>query len=158
MTSFDMLYTAEYMWKSANFVEMLRTSKNPKTDNFCCFSSPSVCTLYCSFKGAGSRNVNKLLSKRQFCSTFDRPYHRDFPLFFSKWRRYSEDGLLYFLEKQTKHSYVMRLQRYWWIFGSNFLVHSPHPPKSVQDTMARVGNNIDYRDNRFVNGYVTLLL
>ena len=34
-----------------------------------------------NLKGAGSRNVNKLLSKRRFCSIFDRPYHRDFPLF-----------------------------------------------------------------------------
>ena len=37
---------------------------------------------------------------------------------------------------------------------------SLHPPKSVQNTMQwpRVSNNIDYRDNRFVYGYVTLLL
>ena len=35
-------------------------------------------------KWAGSRNVNKLLSKRRFCSDFDRPHHRNFPLFFSK--------------------------------------------------------------------------
>ena len=27
-------------------------------------------------KGAGSRNVNKLLSKRRFCSIFDGPYSR----------------------------------------------------------------------------------
>ena len=26
------------------------------------------------FKGAGSRNVNKHLSKQPFCSIFDRPY------------------------------------------------------------------------------------
>ena len=35
-------------------------------------------------KGAGSRNANKNLSKRRFCSIFDRPHHRDFPLFLSK--------------------------------------------------------------------------
>ena len=35
-------------------------------------------------KGAGSRNVNKLLSKRRFCNTFDKPYNSDFPLLFSK--------------------------------------------------------------------------
>ena len=35
-------------------------------------------------KGAGSRNVNKLLSKQRFCSIFDRPYQSDFPLFFLK--------------------------------------------------------------------------
>ena len=35
-------------------------------------------------KGAGSRNVNKFLSKRRFCSIFDRPYHSNFPLNFSK--------------------------------------------------------------------------
>ena len=35
-------------------------------------------------KGAGSHNINKLLSERQFCSVFDRPYHSDFPLLFSK--------------------------------------------------------------------------
>ena len=31
---------------------------------------------------------------------------------------------------------------------------SPHPPKSVQNTMATCGqhNNVDYRDNRFVYG------
>ena len=89
-------------------------------------------------KGAGSRNVNKLLSKWRFCSTFDRPYHRGFLLFFSKWRCYFEDGLLSFEENQPKPSYVVRLQRYWWIFGSNFLVDSPHPPESVQNTMVYV--------------------
>ena len=57
-----------------------------------------------SLKGAGSRNVNKLLSKRRFCSIFDGPYRRDFPLRFSKYRCYLENGLLNFLEKQTKHS------------------------------------------------------
>ena len=35
-------------------------------------------------KGAGSRNVNKRLSKRLFCNIFDRPYHSDFPILFSK--------------------------------------------------------------------------
>ena len=35
-------------------------------------------------KGAGSRNVNKLLSKRRFRSIFDRPYYNDCPLSFSK--------------------------------------------------------------------------
>ena len=35
---------------------------------------------------------------------------------------------------------------------------SPHPPKSVQNTMAKcVGNNVDYRVIRFVNGYVTIV-
>ena len=64
------------------------------------------------FKGAGSRNVNNLLWKRRFCSIFDSPYHRDFPLLFSKYRSYFEDGLLNFVEKQSKHSYVVGLQRY----------------------------------------------
>ena len=50
-------------------------------------------------KGAGSRNVNKLLSKRRVFRIFDCPYHRDFPLLFSKYRCYCEDGLLNFLEK-----------------------------------------------------------
>ena len=36
------------------------------------------------FKGAGSRNINKVLSKRRFCSIFDRLSHSDFPLLFSK--------------------------------------------------------------------------
>ena len=35
-----------------------------------------------SIKGAGSRNVNKFLSKQRFCSNFDRPYHNDFPVLF----------------------------------------------------------------------------
>ena len=35
------------------------------------------------FKGAGSRNVNKLLSKRRFLSIFDRPCLSVFPLLFS---------------------------------------------------------------------------
>ena len=35
-----------------------------------------------------------------------------------------------------KHSYVIGLQRYWWVFGSSFLVDSPHPPKSVQSDKA----------------------
>ena len=38
----------------------------------------------CVLKGAGSRNVNKLLSKRRFCSIFDGPCQRDFPLLPSK--------------------------------------------------------------------------
>ena len=38
-----------------------------------------------------------------------------------------------------KHSYVVRLQRYWWIFRSNFGVDSPHPQKSVHNTMATYG-------------------
>ena len=83
-----------------------------------------------------SHNVNKLLLARQFCSIFDSPYHKDFPLLFSKYRCYFEDGLLNFVETQTKHSYVVELQRYCWIFGSNFIVDSSHPPKSEQNTMA----------------------
>ena len=63
-------------------------------------------------KGAGSRNVNKLLSKRRFWTMFNRPYHSDFPPLFSKSKGYFEDGLLYFVEKQSKHSYVVLLQRY----------------------------------------------
>ena len=50
-----------------------------------------------------------------------------------------EDGLLHFVENKTFCSYVVRLQRYWWIFRSNFSVDSPHPPKSVQNTMATRG-------------------
>ena len=65
---------------------------------------------------------------------------------------------MYSVQKQTKHSYFVRLQRYWWIFKSNFSVDLPHPPKSVQNIMATCGNNIDSRDNRFVHGYVTLPL
>ena len=63
-------------------------------------------------KGAGPRNVNNLLCKRRFCSIFDSPYHIDFPLIFSKCICYFEDRLLNFVEKQTKHSYVVGLQRY----------------------------------------------
>ena len=89
-----------------------------------------------AFKGAGSRNVYKLLSKRRFGAIFDRPYHRYFPLFFSKLRCYFESGVLHFVEKQTKHFYVVGLQRYWWIFRINFILDSPHPPKFEQNTMA----------------------
>ena len=28
--------------------------------------------------------IDEFLPKRRFCSIFDRPYHRDFPLLFSK--------------------------------------------------------------------------
>ena len=35
-------------------------------------------------KGAGSSNINKLFSKRRFCSIFVRQYHNDSPLIFSK--------------------------------------------------------------------------
>ena len=35
--------------------------------------------LHPTLKGFGSCNVNKLLSKRRFCSIFDTLYHRDFP-------------------------------------------------------------------------------
>ena len=90
-------------------------------------------------KGAGSSNVNKLLSKRRFGSIVDSLYHGDFPLLFSNLKCYFEDGLLNFVEKQTKHSYVVELQRYWWIFRSNFIVDSPHPPKSERNTMATYG-------------------
>ena len=51
----------------------------------------------CPFKGAGSHNVSRLLSKRRFCSIFDQPYQSDFPQLF-------EDGLLFFEEKQPNHS------------------------------------------------------
>ena len=44
-----------------------------------------------TIKEVGSSNVNKLLSKRTFGSTFDKPHHRDFPLVLS-----NEDGLLNF--------------------------------------------------------------
>ena len=57
--------------------------------------------------------------------------------------------ILYFIKEETKHSFVVRLQRYWWIFRNNFIVDSHHPPKSVQNTC--VGNNIDLREDRFVN-------
>ena len=40
--------------------------------------------VFRDLKVAGLRNVNKLLSKRQFCSTFDNPYHRDIPHYFSQ--------------------------------------------------------------------------
>ena len=65
---------------------------------------------------------------------------------------------MYLVEKQTNYSNVVRLQRYWLIFRSNFLVDSPHPPESVQNRMVTVGNNEDSRDNRFVYGYVILSL
>ena len=48
-----------------------------------------------------------------------------------------------------KHSYVVRLQRYWWIFRSYFCVDSPNPTQ-----WPCVGYNIDSKDNRFVYGYV----
>ena len=35
---------------------------------------------------------------------------------------------------------------------------SPHPPKSMQNTMATCGNNIYFTDKRFVYGYITSLL
>ena len=101
--------------------------------NFSC-----CCTCF-DFKGAGSRNVNNLLWKRRLCSIFDSPYHRDFPLPFSKYSCYFEDRLLNFVEKQTKHLYVVGLQRYRWIFRSNFTMDSPHPPNSERNTMAMCG-------------------
>ena len=57
------------------------------------------------FKGFGSRNVKKSLSKRRFCSFSDghRFDHKDFPLFFTKWMCYSEDGLLNFVKKQKQN-------------------------------------------------------
>ena len=64
------------------------------------------------FKGAGPHNVNNLLWKRRVCSIFDSPYHRDFPLLISKYRCNFEDGLFNFVEKETKHSDVVGLQRY----------------------------------------------
>ena len=59
-------------------------------------------------KGDWSRKVNKLVLKRRFCCSFDRPYHRDFPLLFSKWRCHFEDRLLCFVKKQTTDLYVVR--------------------------------------------------
>ena len=40
---------------------------------------------------------------------------------------FSQNGLLSFVEKQTQKSYVVRLQRYWWISRSNFHADSSHP-------------------------------
>ena len=92
-----------------------------------------------NIKGAGSSNVNQFLSKWWFCDIFDGPYHRDFPPLFSKWRCYIEYGLLNCVEIQMQNSYVVRLHRYWWILRINFIVDSPHPPKSVQNTVATHG-------------------
>ena len=103
-----------------------------------------------------SRSVNKFLSKRRFCSIFIGRITDIFRYLSQNEDVIFEDGLLNFVEKQTKHSYVARLQRCLLIFRSNFFVDSPNPPKSVQNTIATLGNNIDCRDNRFVYGYVTL--
>ena len=91
-------------------------------------------------KGAGLRNVNKLFSKRRFCSIFDRLCQRDFPLLFSKLKCYFEDRLFIFVEKQMKHSHVVPLQRYWWVFKSNFIVDSPLPPDARHSPSYRSSN------------------
>ena len=75
-------------WESIIFLKTVLCANNEKLD----------------VKGAGSRKVNKLLSKWLFYSLFDRPYHIDFPPFFSTWKHYFEDRLLNFVEKQTKYS------------------------------------------------------
>ena len=56
---------------------------------------------------------------------------------FSQNGGFFEDELLDFVEKQMKHSYVV--QSYWWIFKSKFIVDSPYPPISLQNTMATCG-------------------
>ena len=40
-----------------------------------------------------------------------------------------------FVEEQTKHSYVVRLQRYRWISKITFVVDTPHPLKFVKNTI-----------------------
>ena len=52
---------------------------------------------------------------------------------------YFEDGRLSFAKKQTKHLHVVGLQRHWWIFRSNIIADSPHPPKSEQKIMVTCG-------------------
>ena len=96
-------------------------------------------------KGAGSRNVGKLLSKRRFCSIFDRLCYGDFPLLFSKLKYYFGDGLLYFVEKQTKHSYVVRLRRYLWILEVTLVwIHPIH--RNLRRTQwPRAGNGVSGR-------------
>ena len=89
-------------------------------------------------EGAGSRNVNKLLSKQKF-AVFLIGHITVIFHYFSQ----NESVILKMdsclVEKQTKHSYFVRLQRYWWIFRSNFSLDSPYPPRSVQNTMATCG-------------------
>ena len=54
-------------------------------------------------------------------------------------KMYFEDGLLNFIKKQTIHSNVIRLQRYWKILGTNFVVDSLFRPKSVLNTTEMSG-------------------
>lgn len=104
-------------------------------------------------KGVGSREVNKLLSKRQFCRFFIGHITQTFHNFF-QWKFYPEDGLLNVIEKQNNHSYE-DLQRYQWIFKSSFIVDSPHHSNFVQTQWTLQERIIDYRNSRVVYGYVS---
>ena len=44
-----------------------------------CLECQAECDLR-MVKGAASRNVNRILSKRRLCCILDRPYHGDFAL------------------------------------------------------------------------------
>ena len=52
-----------------------------------------------------------------------------------------DDENLHFLEKQRKHSYVVPLRRYWWIFRSNFRVDSPGCTSSTE-ILAEVNGHV----------------
>ena len=55
-------------WNGSQILTALESDENENSKN------PPL-KGYSNLKGAGSRDVNKLPSKRMFCSIIDRPYH-----------------------------------------------------------------------------------
>ena len=93
-----------------------------------------------SFKGVGSRNVNKLISKRRFCSIFDRSCHSNFPhvtvIYFLKMKVLFRRWTLV-LRRETNETIISCMIAEILVnFRNNFSVESSHPSKSVQNTMA----------------------
>ena len=109
--------------------------------------------IYNFVKRSRPRNVNKLT----FCSIFDGPYHRDFPLIFSKLRGYFEDGLLNFVEKQTDNRMLYDYRDIDGFLVVTFLWIHPIYKNLCRTKWPHMGDNIDFRDNRFITGYMTQL-
>ena len=65
---------------------------------------------------------------------------------------------LYIIFAPHKHTYVVRLQICWWIFGNNFIADSSIHQNLCRTQWLRVGNNVDFRDNRAFYGFMTQAL
>ena len=109
-------------------------------------------------KGAGSRDVNKLLSKRRFCCIFDRPYHRDFRLLSQNESVILKiDSCTSKRNRRNTHTLYDCRDIGGFLEATLVWIHPIHQ-NLCRTQWPRVGKNADSRDNRFVYSYVTLPL